>query len=216
MDFTEQLSDYVLDHIDAEDAYLHRLYRESHLHFVGGHMVSGHLQGVLLGMIVRMTGARRILEIGTFTGYSALSMAKALPDEGLVVTFEANERLEEFTTQQIKGSPWADKVEVYFESALQGVPRRFQQGQDTFDLIFVDGNKREYLDYYELALKYLAPNGLIVADNTLWDGHVVEPQYDKDAQTVAIREFNDFVASDARVTKVILPVRDGLTLIKRV
>lgn len=209
MNTTESLDSYILHHIDAENDYLYRLYRATNIHLVRGHMTSGHLQGKLLRMIVALTRRRHILEIGTFTGYSALCMASALPDDGKLLTYEINDELEDFTRPWIESSPWAAKTEFRIGDVLTDLPC-----QSSFDLIFIDGNKRQYIDYYEQALTHLDEGGFILADNTLWDGHVVDPDYDKDAQTLGIRAFNDHIARDKRVEKVILPVRDGLTIIR--
>lgn len=209
MDLTESLDSYILHHIDAENDYLHRLYRATNIKLVRAHMASGHLQGKLLRMLVAITRSRKILEIGTFTGYSALCMASALPDDGKLITYEINDELEDFTRPWIDASPWAEKIDFKIGDVLTELT-----DTSTFDLIYIDGNKRQYIDYYELSLKHLTPNGFILADNTLWDGHVVDPEYDKDAQTLGIRRFNDHLAGDERVEKVILPIRDGLTIIR--
>ena len=205
------LEDYILSHIEAEPDYLYRLYRESNIRLVRGHMVSGHLQGQLLKTLVHMIRPRRVLEIGTFTGYSALCMASALPDGGLVVTYEINDELEDFTRPWLEGSPWAGRIDFRIGDVLTGLPK----DEAPFDLIFIDGNKRQYTEYFELALQHLNDGGFILADNTLWDGHVIDPAYDHDAQTLGIRRFNDLVAKDPRVETVILPLRDGLTILRK-
>ncbi len=205
------LEDYILSHIEAEPDYLHRLYRESNIRLVRGHMVSGHLQGQLLKTLVHMIRPRRVLEIGTFTGYSALCMASALPDDGQVVTYEINDELEDFTRPWLEGSPWAGRIDFRIGDVLTGLPK----DEAPFDLIFIDGNKRQYTEYFELALQHLNDGGFILADNTLWDGHVIDPAYDHDAQTLGIRRFNDLVAKDPRVETVILPLRDGLSILRK-
>lgn len=173
-------------------------------------MASGHLQGVLLRMLVGMIKPRRILEIGAYAGYSALSMASALDEGAHIDTYEINDELEDFTRSNIALSPWADKVELHIGDVL----RELHDAPPTYDLVFIDGNKRQYVDYYELSLRLLNPHGYILADNTLWDGHVIDPAYDRDPQTLGIRAFNDRIRHDSRVQKVIIPLRDGLTLIK--
>lgn len=205
----EALEDYILSHIDAEDEYLYRLYRATNIHLVRAHMASGHLQGNLLRMFVRMMRPARILEIGTYTGYSALCMASALEKGGKLLTYEINDELEDFTRPWIQHSPWASAIDFRIGNVLADLP----DDVEPFDLVFIDGNKRQYTDYYNLSLRHLRPGGFIVADNTLWDGHVVDPAY-KDLQTEGIREFNDMVAADKRVEKVIIPLRDGLTVIR--
>lgn len=206
------IDDYILDHIDPEGEYLHSLYRHTHLQLLYPHMVSGHLQGRILKMLVRMIRPRKILEIGTYSGYSAICMAEGLPEGGHIYSFEINDEQENFTRPWIEGSGFADKIDFIIGDALQQVP---QMGM-TFDLAFVDGDKRRYLEYYEMVLRYLEPGGYMLADNTLWGGHVVEENIkDSDQQTHGILQFNDFVAKDQRVEKVILPLRDGLTIIRK-
>lgn len=205
------LDEYILSHIDEEDPYLYQLYRDTNLYQVRSHMASGHLQGKVLRMLVQMIRPHRILEIGTYTGYSALCMASALAENARIVTYEINDELEDFTRLRLERSPWAHVIDFRIGNVLQDLPQ-----EELFDLIFIDGNKRQYLDYYELSLRHLRPGGYIFADNTLWDGHVIDPTYDHDSQTQGIRQFNDFVAHDKRVEKVILPLRDGLTLIRLV
>ena len=198
------LDEYILSHIDEEDPYLYQLYRDTNIYQVRSHMASGHLQGKVLRMLVQMIRPHRILEIGTYTGYSALCMASALAENGRIVTYEINDELEDFTRLRLERSPWAHVIDFRIGNVLQDLPQ-----EELFDLIFIDGNKRQYLDYYELSLRHLRPGGYIFADN-------IDPTYDHDSQTQGIRQFNDFVAHDKRVEKVILPLRDGLTLIRLV
>ena len=206
------IDEYILQHIDPEGDYLHALYRDTHLKLLYPRMASGHLQGRMLKMFVRMIKPGCILEIGTYSGYSALCMAEGLPEGGMIHTFEINDEQEEFTRPWFEGSPYADRIKLYIGDALQLVP---QLGL-TFDLAFVDGDKRRYVDYYEMILPRLADGGYIIADNTLWDGHVLEEHpHASDLQTLGIKAFNDLVARDERVEKVILPLRDGLTIIRK-
>lgn len=206
------IDEYILQHIDPEGDYLHALYRDTHLKLLYPRMASGHLQGRMLKMFVRMIKPSCILEIGTYSGYSALCMAEGLPEGGMIHTFEINDEQEEFTRPWFEGSPYADRIKLYIGDALQLVP---QLGL-TFDLAFVDGDKRRYVDYYEMILPRLADGGYIIADNTLWDGHVLEEHpHASDLQTQGIKTFNDLVARDERVEKVILPLRDGLTIIRK-
>jgi predicted O-methyltransferase YrrM len=174
-------------------------------------MASGHLQGRLLKMLVRMIRPKNILEVGTFSGYSAISMAEGLEDGGKLYTFEINDEQEEFTRPWIEGSTVADKIEFIIGDAITEAPRL----GIVFDMAFIDGNKRTYRECYEMVLSILRPGGFILADNTLWDGHVTDSAYARDQQTQGIVSFNDFVAADERVEKVILPLRDGLTLIRK-
>ena len=206
----EELEKYVLSHIDAEGDYLYRLYRATNIHLLHGRMASGHLQGRLLKMLVEMVKPENILEVGTFSGYSSICLAEGLAEGGKVYTFEINDEQEDFTRPWIEGSHVADKIEFIIGNAITEAPRL----GITFDMAFIDGDKRTYIETYEMALKVMRPGGFIVADNTLWDGHVVAPAYDHDQQTIGIRNFNDHISRDPRVEKVILPLRDGLTLIK--
>ena len=206
------LESYVLSHIDAEGDYLYRLYRATNIHTIHGRMASGHLQGRLLKMLVTMIRPRNILEVGTFSGYSAICMAEGLDDGGKVWTFEINDEQEDFTRPWIEGSPVADKIRFIIGDAITEAPKLGV----VFDMAFIDGDKRTYVETYEMVMSVLRRGGYILADNTLWDGHVVDNAYDHDHQTVGIRRFNDHVAADKRVEKVILPLRDGLTIIRKI
>ena len=207
----EQLYQYISDHIDAEGDYLYRLWRATNIHTVHGRMASGHLQGRLLKMMVEMIRPTNILEVGTFSGYSALCMAEGLEPGGKVYTFEINDEMEDFTRPWIEQSPYADRIDFRIGDANTEAPKLGV----TFDMAFVDGDKRTYLSTCEMVLGLLRPGGFILADNTLWDGHVIDPAYDHDSQTQGIRAFNDAIAADPRVEKVILPIRDGLTIIRK-
>ncbi len=206
------IEEYILGHIDPEGDYLHRLWRATNIHLLAGRMASGHLQGRLLKMFVEMIRPRRVLEVGTFSGYSAICMAEGLPPGGMVYTFEIDDELEDFTRPWIDNSPVADRIDFRIGDAIIEAP----QLGITFDLVFLDGDKRTYVEAYEMAMRVTNPGAFIIADNTLWDGHVTDSAYDHDAQTQGIRAFNDHLASDARVEKVMLPLRDGLTIIRRI
>lgn len=206
------IEDYILQHIDPESDYLKALYRDTHLKLLYPRMASGHLQGRMLKMFVRMTRPRNILEIGTYSGYSALCMAEGLPPGGKLYTFEINDEQEDFTRPWLENSPYADRIEFRIGDALELVP----QMNVTFDLAFIDGDKRRYIEYYEMVLPRLSDGGFLIADNTLWDGHVLETApRNSDRQTIGIKAFNEHVAQDRRVEKVILPLRDGLTIIHK-
>lgn len=205
----DALDDYIRAHTTPERPELYRLWRTTNTQLVRGRMASGHVQGQLLRMLVGMVRPRRILEVGTFSGYSALAMAAALPPGGELYTFEVNDEMEDFARGWFDASPYGSRIRFTVGDALTLVPAL---GLD-FDFVFIDGDKRQYADYYAMAKHHLAPGGYIVADNTLWDGHVVDPAYDRDAQTQGIRRFNDVVVADSEVECVILPLRDGLTLI---
>ena len=208
---TETLDDYICQHIDPEPEHLYQLYRATNLRTVHGRMASGHLQGRLLRMLVHMIRPHNILEVGTFSGYSAISMAEGLEPGGRIYTFEVNDEMEDFTRRWIDSSDVADCITFIIGDALTEAPRL----GITFDMAFIDGDKRCYCEYYEMAMSLLNPGGFIVADNTLWDAHVVDHDYDEDAQTLGVRAFNDLVVADQRVERVILPLRDGLTLIRK-
>ena len=208
---TEDIEKYVLAHSEPEGDYLYRLYRATNIHTIHGRMASGHLQGRLLKMLVSMIRPKNILEVGTFSGYSAICMAEGLDEGGKVWTFEINDEMEDFTRPWIENSPVAYKIDFRIGDANIEAPKL----GITFDLAFVDGDKRTYVETYEMVLRLLRPGGYIIADNTLWDGHVTDPAYDHDHQTQGIRQFNDHGAADNRVEQVIVPLRDGLTLIRK-
>lgn len=205
------ISSYIRAHSSPEGDYLYRLYRATNIHTIHGRMASGHVQGRLLKMLVEMIRPKNVLEVGTFSGYSALCMAEGLPDGGKIYTFEINDEMEDFTRPWLEGSAYADKIDFRIGDANTEAPRL----GITFDLAFVDGDKRTYVETYETVLSLLRPGGYILADNTLWDGHIIDPVYDHDQQTQGIRRFNDHVAQDERVEKVMLPLRDGLTIIRK-
>lgn len=204
------IDQYILEHIDAEGDYLHALWRDTQLRLSYGQMASGHLQGRLLRMLIQMVKPQRVLELGTFSGYSALSMAEGLEEGAELHTFEVFDENEDFLRQWFEGSAYADKIHLHIGDALDLVPRMDVQ----WDFAFVDADKREYVAYYEMLLPRMRPGGYIVADNTLWYGRVTEEARLSDAQTRGVQAFNDLVAADPRVEKVILPLRDGLTIIR--
>lgn len=217
------LDDYILSHIDPEPEYLHRLWRATNLHLNYPRMASGHLQGRLLRMLVHMIRPQNVLEIGTFTGYSALCMASALEPGAMLHTIEILDEMEDFTRPWLENSPWADKIQFYIGDALELLQGKAGEeksiNRKSFDLVFIDADKRHYVDYFRAVLPRIRPGGFILADNTLWDGHVVEPPTEglnaKDSQTQGILAFNDLVATDPAVERVIIPLRDGLTLIRK-
>lgn len=173
-------------------------------------MASGHLQGRLLKMLVRMIRPKNILEVGTFSGYSAICMAEGLDEGGKLYTYEINDEQEDFTRPWIEGSPVAGKIKFIIGDAITDAPRL----GITFDMVFIDGDKRTYVETYEMAKRIMPAGGFIIADNTLWDGHVTDPAYAHDQQTAGIERFNDHVARDEQAEVVILPIRDGLTMIR--
>lgn len=208
----EDLEEYILSHIDAEGKVLSDLNRATHLYHLRPRMCSGHLQGRMLKMFVRMICPQRILELGTFTGYSALCLAEGLADDSCEVhTIEIDDELEDFIKSHFALSPLANRITLHIGDAREVLATI----NGDFDLVFIDANKREYCEYYNLVFNRVRPGGFIIADNTLWDGKVVEWGKKLDAQTAGILQFNDMVAADERVEKVIVPIRDGLTIIHK-
>lgn len=207
-----ELETYLLDHISAEPACLRQLDRKAHVHLLNPRMSAGHLQGRLLTMLTRLSGAESVLELGTFAGYSALCLAEGVGENGRVVTIESDDEKEDFIRQGLASSPFGNRVSLLIGDALE-LLETFEP--ESFQLIYMDADKRQYPDYYIRCKPLLAPGGLIIADNTLWGGHLPDHSYDRDPQTLGIRKFNDMVAADADVEVVILPVRDGISLIRR-
>ena len=205
----QELEQYILHHIDSEGQLLAQLNRDTHVNLLRPRMLSGHLQGRILKMICRMISPGRILELGTFTGYSALCMAEALPDNGELHTIEIDDELETFILKYFDRSPYRNRIHLHIGDAREVVPRL----DGTFDMVFIDANKRLDCDYYDLVFNKVRPGGFILADNTLWDGKILQSPPPSDAQSIGIMRFNEKVAADTRVEKVILPLRDGLTLI---
>jgi predicted O-methyltransferase YrrM len=209
--YTSSLDSYIEANTSPEPEYLHRLWRATNLKTVHGHMVSGHLQGRLLKMLVGMIRPKNILEVGTFSGYSAIAMAEGLEGDGHLYTFEVNDEMEDFTRRWLEQSPVAHRITFTIGDAMTLAPRL----GITFDMAFIDGDKRTYTRCYDTLLPIIRQGGFLIADNTLWDGHVTDPAYDRDQQTLGIRAFNQHVADDPRTEQVILPLRDGLTIIRR-
>ena len=207
------VEEYIAGHIDPEGDYLHRLWRDTQLRLSYGQMASGHIQGRLLKMLTQMIRPRLAVELGTFSGYSALCIAEGLDDGAVLHTFEVYDEQEDFTRPWIEGSAYADRIQLHIGDALALIP---QMGLSDIDMAFIDADKRHYVEFYEMLLPRMRPGGFIVADNTLWYGHVVEQHTrESDLQTLGIKRFNDLLAADERVEKVIVPVRDGLTLIRK-
>lgn len=218
----DALDEYVLQHIDPEPEVLHQVQRLTHLRLTYTRMCSGHLQGRMLKMLCSLTDAHRILELGTFSGYSAISMAEALtPDpengEEVLHTIEVFDELEDFIRENLNRAGFlGQKVQLHLGDAMELIPAVSQQIQKPWDVCFIDADKRHYKEYYDMVLPYMRQGGLILADNTLWDGKVLEQHpKESDLQTRGLQTFNDYIAHDKRVEKVILPMRDGLTIIKK-
>ena len=212
------LAEYIEQHSSPESDALRKITRSTHLELINPRMLSGHVQGRVLSMISQMIQPERILELGTFTGYSALCLAEGLTENGKLLSIEHNDELEDMIRRNLALSPLGEKIELVIGDAKEELRRldERREAKDTvlFDLAFIDADKKEYSDYLDLVLPLMRPGGWILADNTLWDGHIIDPAYDKDKQTLALRAFNDKVAADNRLEKVILPLRDGLTIIR--
>ena len=212
------LAEYIEQHSSPESDALRKITRSTHLELINPRMLSGHVQGRVLSMISQMIRPERILELGTFTGYSALCLAEGLTEKGKLLSIEHNDELEDMIRRNLALSPLGEKIELVIGDAKEELrrlgERREAKGEGVFDLVFIDADKKEYCDYLDLVLPLMREGGWILADNTLWDGHIVDPAYDKDRQTVALRAFNDKVMQDERLEKVILPLRDGLTIIR--
>jgi len=206
------LEEYIDSHVSQGPELLNQLYRHSNLHHLYGRMCSGRTQGRLLKMLTSMISPRRVLELGTFTGYSALAMAEALPDGAELHTVEVDDEWEDELRSWFARSPHGAKISLHIGDALDIVPRI---SQEPWDMVFIDANKRHYVDYYEMVLPLLRQGGYILADNTLWSGKVVEQPLPRDPQTRGIAAFNDLVAGDSRVECAIVPVRDGLTILRK-
>jgi len=205
----ELLEQYILSHIDSEPEILRQLNRDSHVKLLNGRMVSGHLQGRLLVMLCHMIRPRRILELGTFTGYSALCFAEGTGEDAEIHTIEHNDELEDMARSWFDRSLYGHKINLHVGDALELIP----QLAGTFDMVFIDADKRQYIDYFEAVLPKVRNGGFILADNTLWSGKVLGDIARNDYQSLAVSKFNDYIAKDSRVEKVLLPLRDGLTLI---
>ena len=211
MNRLKEIDQYILSHIDEEDPLLTELDRETHLKVLGARMISGHLQGQVLTMISKMIGPKYILELGTFTGYSAICLAKGLKPGGKLFTIEVDDELEGLAKKYFKKAGISDQVEQRIGSALEIIPTL----NEKFDLVFIDADKREYLQYYNLLIDRLQSGAYLIADNTLWSGKVLDEPRADDLQTLGIIEFNTMLKNDNRVEKVILPLRDGMTLIRK-
>lgn len=209
---TGLLEEYILAHIDHEPELLREMQREAHVKLLHPTMVSGHLQGRLLKMLVQMIRPARVLEIGTYTGYSALSIAEGLEDDAALHTIEIDDEMEDMIRRYFSRSPSGKRITLHVGDAFEIIPRF---GDAYFDMVFMDADKRDYWKLYETVLPKVRKGGFLLADNTLWHGKVLEETESNDWQTKGIIAFNDKLADDDRVEKVILPLRDGLTLIRK-
>ena len=211
MDNQKQIDKYILNHIDREDELLTELDRETNLKVIGGRMISGHLQGQVLTMLSKMIRPKNILEIGTFTGYSAICLAKGLTKNGKLITIEINDELENFASKYFEKAGLTNCIEQRIGSATEIISTLNQ----IFDLVFIDADKREYIEYFELVFDKVPSGGYIIADNTLWSGKILETPATDDHFTKGIIDFNTFIKNNKSVEKVILPLRDGMTIIRK-
>ena len=205
--------EYIEQHSSPESDALKQIVHTTHIEMINPRMMSGHIQGRVLSMFSQMIRPHRILELGTFTAYSTLCLAEGLADDGTLVTLEHNDELEDMILRNLALSPLGEKVQLVIGDAMEWLSA--QSADLLYDLVFIDADKREYSAYIDAVLPLVRPGGWILADNTLWDGHIIEEAYDKDKQTLALRAFNDKVAQDERLEKEILPLRDGLTIIRK-
>ena len=212
MKVDQVLEQYLLAHIVEERPLMARLYRETQLRMVNGRMCSGHLQGSLLTLLSKLIRPAKILEIGTYTGYSALCLAGGLPDQGVIHTIEINDELENLASLFFEESGLRNRIIQHIGDAEAIVPTL--KGQ--FDLVFIDADKRKYLTHYNLVFPKVNLGGVILVDNTLWAGKVVQKIAPADEQTIAIMQFNDYVRDDPRVETFMIPVRDGLTVLRKI
>lgn len=208
----ETIYKYIEEHINPENEALDWVIKQTHVRTNHARMLSGKIQGQLLRMLVQMSGASRILELGTFTGFSAICLAGALPEGGHLDTLELNDELEDLIREGFERAGVADKITLHIGDCKQTLRQLRNQ---VYDIVYIDANKREYNEYYELVFDMVRHGGLILADNVLWDGKVCMEPVPQDQQTQAIVRFNDAIASDKRVESVILPLRDGLSIIRK-
>lgn len=212
MNNQELLEDYILRHTSDESPLRQRLARAAHVRLIRPRMLSGHLQGNFLAMLVKLMGAKRVLEIGTYSGYAAHSMAEAMGDGGEVHTIECDDEMEDFIRMYIDEAPYRERIKLYIGDAMTLLPELV--AKTDYDIVYMDANKRQYPEYYEMIMPHLKSGALIIADNTLWDGKVVDEVRESDVQTKAILRFNQMVQDDPRTENLILPMRDGLSLIR--
>lgn len=206
-----ELDEYIEQHCSEESVLLQHITRQTNLNVLNPHMLSGRVQGRVLSMLSCMIQPEYVLELGTFTGYSALCLAEGLKTNGELHTVEHNDELEQMILENFSKSEFAQNIHLHIGDALNIIPTL----DYIFDLVFIDADKRQYTEYYEAVLPKVRTGGFILADNTLWDSHIIDRQYDRDKQTLGLRRFNDHITADKRVEQVILPLRDGLTLIRK-
>lgn len=212
MEFIDQsLDDYCCDHTSPESLLLAKLNRETHVKILQPRMLSGHFQGRLLSMLSKMIQPERILEIGTYTGYSALCLAEGLKENGKLITIDVNAQLEDFVREYFDGSPYANQIDYRIADATQLIP----QLEELFDLVFIDADKQNYINYYHLVFDKVKPGGYIFSDNVLWSGKVVQTEGKIDKDTALLQTFNDLIQNDDRVENILLPIRDGVMIARK-
>jgi caffeoyl-CoA O-methyltransferase len=211
MENFQELDQYIKNHIIPEESFLTELDRETNLTCIHPRMLSGHVQGKILYMLCKMINPKRVLELGTYTGYSAISMALALDGNALIHTIELRDENEEIISKFIEKSGLEQKIICHFGDVMKIVPTI----DETFDLVFIDADKRDYIAYYQMVLDKTRPGGYIIADNILWNGKVIDPKEANDPQTRGIVEFNQLIQNDPRVENVIFPFRDGMMVIRK-
>ena len=207
----QEIDDYVVAHSAKEPELLQQLNRETNQKVLQPRMLSGHYQGRLLSMISKLVRPEHILEIGTYTGYSALCLAEGMAENGILDTIDVNEELYDLQKKYFEASPWKEQIKQHLGDATEIIPTL----KGDFDLVFIDADKPNYPKYFQLIMKKLKPGGVIISDNVLWSGKVVEPVKEDDESTKALLEYNKLLAEDERLETVMLPVRDGLTISRR-
>lgn len=208
---SEELSIYCEQHTSEETDVLAKLNRETHLKVVSPRMLSGHLQGRFLSFIAKLYQPKLIVEIGTYTGYSALCLAEGLTENGKLISIDVNEETSAFAKSFIEKTEYSHKIELVLADAKEYIPTI----KESIDLVFIDADKKNYLNYYHLVIDKLSKGGLIIADNVLWSGKITMPESAMDKETLALHQFNQFVQQDTRVENILLPIRDGLMVVRK-
>ncbi|MNE26306.1 putative O-methyltransferase [compost metagenome] len=212
MEFIDQaLDDYCCEHTTAESALLAKLNRDTHVNILQPRMLSGHFQGRLLSLLSKMIRPERILEIGTYTGYSALCMAEGLTETGKIITLDINAQLEDFVRSYISESDYASKIDYRICNAMEEIPQLDEQ----FDLVFIDADKMNYINYYNLVFDKVKSGGYILSDNVLWSGKVIQTEGKIDKDTQLLKDFNELIQQDERVENLLLPIRDGIMIARK-
>ena len=209
---SDEIEDYCEKHSSKEEDLLYQLYRETYQKTLRPRMISGHIQGLFLQMISNLVKPKRILELGTFTGYSTICLAKGLTNDGLIYTIEEEPELEYIIHKYLHQTPFYSKVKLMIGKALDFIPSL----HETWDIIYIDADKTNYLNYYKLLLPSLSKNGILLADNVLWSGKILNHPSSDDKETKALSEFNEYVQNDNNVTNLLLPLRDGIMIVQKI